>query len=210
MYCRIVGSRSVNFLSIEFTHAFQHPNYFEAEKAILSLSSSLPDLPQSIRSLFKFLVDGASLLLHPDRCVSEMNRWYGIHARNSLYESAVTNEAVRTYNICLALLQQGKAIESGIVWARYWNIDIMMIGDKEWLQQRLQENERAVQESEEPKKYLLLLDSHLLLVWRDLFKRKGLMGQVLAMEVYAPLYHIGSSVCSKHSSQRTTASSLCQ
>ena len=179
----LISSQSIH-------HAIKHKQLQTAQTLFTSSYSSFLSYPflQEWVSKIEFLLFNSQ-----DRTnvLQQATKIAVLHKpRKQLLQGEITNtECIHVFNVCIALLRLNEVTRACIVWSKFWQEDVLMARDSDWLEEQLQEIER-IQCNDMIWKQMLSLDRYVLNYWHDQLKNPSAASEVAAMEANGVLFQL--------------------
>ena len=184
--------------------AFRHEKIAECAHLLGSLEEGLSVLSPEIQSIVRPYLDHYRFVIQqcsdPAEVLTRATQLMNCQADHPILADVFSVQDTHVYNVCLALLKRKEKTRCCVVWAKYWKLDIVQMGDEEWYAMRVKEARNAMEDCEESHRCFYQLHVFILSLWHDLMLQDGVLRQVLAMEVNSLLYH-SCTVCSTNKPQ---------
>ena len=179
--------------SLAFWIAYKHRYNEQCKQLIYSLQEGLSTLPHLLRTAVQpFLEHYQFVILQQDESdlvYQQASQLMDLRSKQPLLADAFTMIDCHVYNVCLALLKREAFTRCCVLWAKYWDIDVVQAGNSEWYDLRVKETNDALKDCIQNHRSFFHLHLYVLSLWRELMLREGVLRQVLAMEVNSALYH---------------------
>lgn len=124
-------------------------------------------------------------------------------SRNALLQGDILHmDCIHLFNVCIALLRAGEVTRACIAWSRFWQEDVLMASDANWLSERLNELDTAKPRHNQYNQYnqqqsrdlaweqMVKLDRYVLTCWRDLLQDPTVANEIATMEVNGLLFQL--------------------
>ena len=200
----VVGTSLTLRCSASFWVAFRHGKIAECAHLLDSLEEGLSVLSLEIQRIVRPYLDQYRFVIQqcsePSEIHSQATWLMSVQADHPILADVFSVQDTHAYNVCLALLKRKEKTRCCVVWAKYWKLDIVQMGEEEWYAMRVKEARNAMEDCEEGHRCYYQLHVFILSLWHELMMQDGVLRQVLAMEVNSLLYH-SCTVCSTNKSQ---------
>lgn len=195
----VVGASLNLHCSASFWVAFRHGKIAECAHLLDSLEEGSSVLSLEIQSIVRPYLDQYRFVIQqcsePSEIHSQATQLMSLQADHPILADVFSVQDSHVYNVCLALLKRKEKTRCCVVWAKYWKLDIVQLGEEEWYAMRVKEARNAMEDCEESHRCYYQLHVFILSLWHELMMQDGVLRQVLAMEVNSLLYH-SCVVCS--------------
>ena len=156
------------------------------EEGLSVLSREIQSLVRPYLDHYRFVIQQCN---EPNEIHSRATQLMQSQADHPILADVFTVQDTHVFNVCLALLKRGEKTRCCVVWAKYWKLDIVQMGDEDWYAMRVKEARNAIEDCEQSHRCFYQLHVFILSLWHELMLQDGVLRQVLAMEVNSLLYH---------------------